>query len=543
MIRPRRAVLAALAALSAVAVAAPGASAQDYGCQGEFVSPLPTPKPGGPPLVMGIYPLGFAGQVGVPAPLKRPENAAIRERRLRELRGPSRPFVTHLYVTYRNRPGFLPEGHAQLRALEEITSAGFEAELVLTYRPEGGGGDPSDVPNYVAFVREMVRRLGPNPRVVGIQVTNEANNNTAPDASDGSFEGVREALVKGVIAAKDEARKNGFGGLHVGFNWFYRLGPDHEHDFWSSLKQLGGKPFADAVDWVGLDAYPGTFFPPTVAPDGSEGDTRAGMLNAMSVLRECYMPLAGLGKGVPIHVTENGYPTGPGRSEDEQVRKLRAMIQAVHDYRRNYNVTDYRWFSLRDTDTASPNFQAQYGLLRDDYSPKPAFWAYRDAVARFGAREGAGAGAGGNGSGRCLARRARVLSRGIGRVRLGMTRRALERRLGTPRRRSRRAVRWCVSGGGTVRAAFSRHGRALLVATTARGHRARRLRRGSPARLLRRTFPFSRPALRGVRRVGRRSRVVAGTRRGRVTYLAVADRRVTRRPRTLAGYLRLAGLR
>ena len=55
------------------------------------------------------------------------------------------------------------------------------------------------------------------------------------------------------------------------------------------------------------------------------------------------------------------------------------MVGAVNDFRGTYDVTDYRWFDLRDHDTASPNFQQHYGLLRDDYSPKPAFEAYRGA--------------------------------------------------------------------------------------------------------------------------------------------------------------------
>jgi hypothetical protein len=532
----------ALAALALLALSAPGASAQ-YDCQGTFPGQAPNPKTGTAPLVFGIYPLGFAGQVGVPAALARPEDAALRNRRLHELSGPSRPFVVHLYVTYKNTPDLQDEGKAQLRALDEITAAGFDAELVLTYRPNGGGGGPTDVPGYVAFVRSMIGRLASNRHLTGIQVTNEANNNTSPDASDGSFAGVREALVKGVIAAKDEARKRGLSRLHVGFNWFYRLDPQSEQDFWSSLKTLGGKPFVDALDWVGLDAYPGTFFPPAVPPDGSPGDARDAMVNAMSVLRDCYMPLAGIGKAVPIHVTENGYPTGPGRDEDEQVRKLRAMVAAVNDYRRNYNVTDYRWFSLRDTDTGSPNFQLHYGLLHDDYAPKPAFSAYRDLIAHYGTRAGSAdrSGRGGSASG-CLARRAGVVSRGIGRVRLGASRRVLERRLGAPRRRRGSVSRWCVTGGGSVVVAFAR-GQAALVATTARGHRSRRIAPGSSARVVRRTFPFGRLALRGVRRAGRRSRVVIGVRSGRVGYLAVARRPLLVRPATLARYLHRVGLR
>ena len=128
-----------------------------------------------------------------------------------------------------------------------------------------------------------------------------------------------------------------------------------------------------ALDWVGLDAYPGTVFPPVETGDGY----RDGMVNAMSVLRDCYLPLAGIPETVPIKVEENGYPTlEPARSYAEQVNAMRQMVGAVHEFRGTFNVTDYRWFDLRDHRTSSTNFQHQYGLLRDDYTPKPAFAVY-----------------------------------------------------------------------------------------------------------------------------------------------------------------------
>src|SRR5207245_832638 len=94
----------------------------------------------------------------------------------------------------------------------------------------------------------------------------------------------------------------------------------------------------------------------------------------------CFAPIAGIKASVPIHVEENGWPTGPGRSEDMQAQVLQTMVRAVHDFGGTYNVSDYRWFDLRDHNTSSSNFQAHYGLLRDDYSEKPAFEAYRRLV-------------------------------------------------------------------------------------------------------------------------------------------------------------------
>ena len=74
-------------------------------------------------------------------------------------------------------------------------------------------------------MREVVRRFGANPRVVALQIANEVNLTFSQDSSDGAYDGAREALVQGVIAAKDEARRRGLDRLEIGFNWAYRTDP------------------------------------------------------------------------------------------------------------------------------------------------------------------------------------------------------------------------------------------------------------------------------------------------------------------------------
>ena len=59
-----------------------------------------------------------------------------------------------------------------------------------------------------------------------------------------------------------------------------------------------------------------------------------------------------------------------------------------------FHVTDYRWFNLRDSNASDPAGSlpgaattfATDGLLHADYTPKPAYAAYRDAIAAFGLR-------------------------------------------------------------------------------------------------------------------------------------------------------------
>ncbi len=371
-----------LLALSAVASLSPGPSvaaseksvAATDDCTGELSASEVAPAPG-PRLRFGLTPAGEAGALGpeVPAVPDRPRKTLAA---LARLRAGEAPLVLRL-----NR-FFWSEGRAGvrhfLRLTRRYTRHGYLVELQLRYHPRPA--QEGKIAAWTRFVRRVVRRFGRLRRVVALQVTNEVNFTISPDSSDGAYQGARDALVRGVIAAKDEARKRpATRHLSVGFNWFYRTDPDTDRSFWEHLRD-GGRPFRRAVDWVGLDAYPGTVFPPLEPPGGE----RDGMVNALSVLRRCYMPIARLGRRIPIHVEENGWPTGPGRSYDDQATVLESMVRAVHDFRGTFNVSDYRWFDLRDHDTSSTNFQHHYGLLESDYSRKPAFAAYRRLIRKLG---------------------------------------------------------------------------------------------------------------------------------------------------------------
>jgi hypothetical protein len=330
------------------------------------------------PLVFGIYPGGAAGTVGASGQT-RPELPDARRQALRQLRGAdTRPFVVHLYDSY-TRPSDAAAMPSSLSSqIADYTADHFQIELVLTYRPADESGD---VKGFTQFVRARVRQLAPNRRVVHVQVTNEANVTGAPNAADGAYPGARDALVRGVIAAKDEARAAGRGALQVGFNWAYQRGRA-EAAFFSSLRAAGGRAFAQAVDWVGLDAYPGTWGPPLPAGHRASA-VRKATLDAIRTLRRKLLPRAGVPRA-KLHISESGYPTGPGRSEAMQQTALRAMVEAVAAARSKYGVTDYRWFDLRDADSEDPSFEKHYGLMRDDYSAKSAFFTYRDLIAQLG---------------------------------------------------------------------------------------------------------------------------------------------------------------
>jgi len=357
----------------------PAASAQvDPVCVGDTDSTTVEQKPG-PLLRFGIGPLVQAGQIG-PAPAAAlPEQPGQTDAALSALRPPNGPFVLRL-----NR-FFWSDGEEAFRRylalVDRFTRQGYLVELQVRYHPSPE--QEGDIGAWVAHVREVVRRFGGNPGVIALQVANEVNLTFSPDSSDGAYDGAREALVRGVIAAKDEAARRRFRQLEIGFNWAYRLDPASETSFWQSLRDRGGEEFVAALDWIGLDAYPGTVFPPAE----SEGGERDGLVNGMSALR-CYARIPGIPERVPMQVEENGWPTlPPARSYEKQAAVLELMVRAAHDFRGTYNVSDYRWFNLRDGDTASPLLFQHFGLMESDYRPKPAFEVYRGLVAELSQRD------------------------------------------------------------------------------------------------------------------------------------------------------------
>ncbi len=371
--------LAALATIVlgvSAGVAAPGRLALTASIGHQPLSNLERKSPNAPRLVFGIYPGGAAGTVG-PSGSVAPENSTVRMAALEQLRPAGRPFVLHLYASYTGADGWSAAQQVG-RDIEQYRRAGFQTELVLCYRP-ADGGSPADVGAFVGFVRDAVRALGGTPGFVALQVTNEANQGGSPNTSDGYYAGAKDALIDGVIAAKGETRTGGFGQVKVGFNWAYAA-DGGERGFWRYLGRRGGRRFVDDLDWVGLDAYPGTWGP-GLGGRGLAEETTSFVDGALRALRVTYMPLAGIPGTVPLRVSETGYPTGPGRTDAMQVTVMKAAVDAVHQARGTYNITGFRWFDLRDADSSNPSFESQYGLMRDDYSPKPAFGAYGALVA------------------------------------------------------------------------------------------------------------------------------------------------------------------
>ncbi|MBA2504790.1 MAG: hypothetical protein H0V29_02460 [Thermoleophilaceae bacterium] len=174
------------------------------------------------------------------------------------------------------------------------------------------------------------------------------------------------------------------------------------------------------------------------------------------------------------------------------------------------------------------------------------FYALRLSEAAFNGtsanaqRSGSGT-AGGAGS-RCLPRRLKVTSRAVGRVRVGAKRAAVLKAAGAvPKRTTKRSLRFCVERGGSVLAALDRRGRVTTVVSTAKGHRAKAIARGTARKSAERRFKRSvkvRPSL----VVLYRGRNIAGVKGRRVRFVGAVDRKRARSARALRSDLRKLGL-
>jgi hypothetical protein len=318
-------------------------------------------------LTFGIYPGSAVGDTGPAGPPDRPDKI---NQALAELQGcPDRPFTVRAYDAYAD-PG------DTVRATTLQTPAGYgrylgsgrTLDLVAQYHSRSG-----DIDGYCAFIDQLIDCHGEH--IASLQIAEEPNITGNP-LLDGAYPRITEALIAGVRAAKDKTRRSGHPGLKVGCNSSPLIGPDSA--FFTDLTRAGGSQFIADLDYIGLDFFPDVFRP--IAP-ASLASVVQGLLHAH---RRDNLAPAGLGH-LPLVITEHGWPTGPGRTAERQAEVLRTVIGVISRNARALSITGYIHHTLRDARSAGSGLFCQFGLMTDDYTPKPAFHVYQeliDALAR-----------------------------------------------------------------------------------------------------------------------------------------------------------------
>jgi hypothetical protein len=312
----------------------------------------------------GIYPFGLAaGPDGVTA--GAPDDWPRIHEALERLRGTGPPLLTRAYVAWAGRQTTA----TVLEQIATILSTGLPWDLVLAYRDRAG-----DLDSWCDFVTRVVRDFGRD--VSAVQVTGEANLTVIPDAGDGAYPRVIGALARGIVTAA-RVKQDVPASADIGFAVVPERDPA-AGTFWPALAAAGGPEFAAGLDYVGLDMYPDVFGGPVPL-----ADLDATVETTLRTLRHVALPLAGIGATTPIRICETGWPTGPGRSERRQAEVLDTVLRSVHRHRRELGITHWELFTLRDADSSQPDPFHQFGVLRDDYTPKPAFDQLRRTLAEL----------------------------------------------------------------------------------------------------------------------------------------------------------------
>ena len=328
------------------------------------------------PLQFGIYPGGAAGAVNPVGPTI-PDNTKAELKAVQQLEAPGEPFVVHLYAEYYGTGSWTVQQEAG-SLIDMYAKNGIKVELVVCYRPTTGTA-AANVSGFDAWINTALSQYG--KELSYLQVTNEDNVTNSGNTSDGWYPGSWAALVWGIRDAKTFINARDLN-IKVGFNWAYQLDAN-EVNFWNYIKTNGGSAFLTDLDWVGLDIYPGTWGPAMSSTLNFASGVSAEMTSALGVLRSTYLPMAGIPASVPIHISETGYPTSATRTYDQQTGALVNEVNAVNAVRGVYNVTDFRWFDLRDANSASTSFESHYGIMTDSYTPKPAFAQYQQLIAQL----------------------------------------------------------------------------------------------------------------------------------------------------------------
>jgi len=253
-----------------------------------------------------------------------------------------------------------------LADLARYTWNGRKLDLVLSNWDSTG-----NMSRWSAFIEHAIERYGEYAQ--NLQICDEPNRFEYP--GDGRFSHSVEAVVTGVRVARNTVRRRG---LHaaVGFNAVpsYVL----NDSFWQGLSKHVDRDFLNALDYVGLNMY-------LDVSDPLVGEVEDAVEETLHHFRHVSMAEAGIPAVIPLHISENGWPTGPNRFYTRQADILERIVHKIYELRGSLNINQFELFSLRDADTGNPDVLHQFGIMRDDYTPKPAFETYRRLIQEFGA--------------------------------------------------------------------------------------------------------------------------------------------------------------
>jgi len=316
-------------------------------------------------LTFGIY---YGGTVESPNELAlgKPDSPDEVNRALDRLQS-GRHFLVRTYIRFTGYEGDeIANGMPSTADLARYTWNGRKLDLVLSNWDRTG-----DMARWGSFIEQAVEKYG--AYVQNLQICEEPNLFEYP--GDGRFGHSVQSVLTGVQTAREALRKRGLQAA-VGFNSVPNFVINDA--FWNGIRKEASPGFLNALDYVGLNMY----------VDVSEplvGKVEDAVETTLTRFRNETLAQAGIPATVPLHISENGWPTGPNRFYTRQAELLESIVTKIYELRNSLNINQFELYSLRDADTANPEFRRQFGIMRDDYTPKPAFETYRRLIQELGA--------------------------------------------------------------------------------------------------------------------------------------------------------------
>jgi hypothetical protein len=316
----------------------------------------------------GIYPgsqLGTtSGMAGGSPDLPERIQAA-----LDDLQGEHFALLVRCYIVYRGKEGAPVFSVAQPH---QYAIRGRQLDLVLCFQSL-----EEDLQGWQEFITRTLEEY--HPYLGKIQITEEANVDLP--VLDGHFPNSRKALVEGIVLAGKILQDMGLN-IPVGFNATPDFNPNKK--FWKEIAALAGPSFYQALGYVGLDFFPDVFRP--IPNSDQEGVLEEVIKNIVAYYRNTDLAQAGISPEIPLHITENGWPTSEGRSEAKQADRIETIVRVLYKFREEFKITHYELFGLRDADSRQADIFYHFGIMKDNYQPKTAFLRFKKLISELGTR-------------------------------------------------------------------------------------------------------------------------------------------------------------
>jgi hypothetical protein len=269
---------------------------------------------------------------------------------------------------------YLGEGEIGNEAPENIIQYATitrKIDLVICYRSV-----KYDHRDWTTTIRKVIEKYGDH--LHSIQIGEEPNLKDVY-SGDGSFDNIEEALFDGILAAKEKITKSK-NRVQIGFNTALSFNPNDT--FWNIIGSDNFKLFREAIDYIGLDFFPDVFRP--LPEEGFPGNLTSTVKYVLHHFRNVVLNSGKIPLSVPVCITENGWSTGGSRSYERQALIIETIIRALNEVKHELNIRSYELFSLRDADSKNDDLFYQFGILKDDYTPKPAFHKFRELIQELG---------------------------------------------------------------------------------------------------------------------------------------------------------------